>query len=187
MRVVAAHALDREVLDGAQQLGLGREREVRDLVEKERPSVGGLELATPATDAGGRAIFDAEQLGLEQRLHERRTVDCDERAVPAPAQIVDLTRDELLAHAAFAFDEHGEVGGGDALDRRSQRLHDHRRSNERRRAVAPHATGIEQPRADELQARAFDFQHEGADVRGQPEHLKVPFAEAATWIEGRFQ
>src|SRR5437773_1803596 len=54
-------------------------------------------------------------------------------------------------------------------------------------AAAPHATGIEQPRADELQARAFDFQHEGADVRGQPEHLKVPFAEAATWIEGRFQ
>jgi hypothetical protein len=40
------------------------------------------ELATPGLDAGGRALFEAKQLGLEQCFHERREVD-DERAVPS--------------------------------------------------------------------------------------------------------
>jgi hypothetical protein len=33
------------------------------------------ELATPGLDAGGRALFEAKQLGLEQCFHERREVD----------------------------------------------------------------------------------------------------------------
>jgi hypothetical protein len=32
-------------------------------------------------------------------------------------------------------------------------------------------------------ASALDFQHEGANVRGEPEKLKVPLPEAAAWIE----
>jgi hypothetical protein len=36
---VAANALDREILDRTQKLGLGRQREVRYFVEKERSAV----------------------------------------------------------------------------------------------------------------------------------------------------
>src|SRR5438105_13306455 len=70
---VTADALNGEILDGAQQLGLSRERQVRHLVEKERASFSRLELAAAATNPGGRPLFDAEQLRLEQRLDERRT------------------------------------------------------------------------------------------------------------------
>ena len=107
---VAADPLDREVLNGPQQLGLRRQRQVRHFVEKQRAAVGGFELAAAAADAGRRAFLDAEQLRLEQRLDERRAVDGDERPVSAPAQIVNLPRDQLLADAALAFEQHGEVG-----------------------------------------------------------------------------
>ena len=117
MRAVAADPLDREILDGAQQLGLRRQRQVGHFVQEQRAAVGVLELAAPAADAGGRAILDAEQLGLEQRFDKRGAIDGDERAVAAPAQFVDLARDQLLADAAFAFEQDREVGDRDALDR----------------------------------------------------------------------
>src|SRR5437660_9325499 len=43
VRTDAPDPLDRQVLEGAQQLCLGRERQIRDLVEKERATVGVLE------------------------------------------------------------------------------------------------------------------------------------------------
>ena len=124
MRAVAADALDREILDGPQQLGLRRQRQVGHFVEEQRAAVGVLELAAAAADAGGRALFDAEQLGLEQRLDQRRAVDGDERPVAAPAQLVDLARDQLLADAALAFQQHREIGGRHSLDRSAECGHD---------------------------------------------------------------
>ena len=109
MGAVAADALDGQVLDGAQELGLRGQGQVGDFVEKQRAAVGVLELAAAAAHARRRALLDAEELGLEQRLDERRAIDGDERTVPAPAQVVDLTGDELLADAALAFEQHGEI------------------------------------------------------------------------------
>ena len=94
---IPADALDRQILDRAKQLGLRGRREVRDFVEKERAALGRFELAAPAAHAGGRALLDAEQLRLEQRLDQRGAVDRDEGSVSAPAQLVNLTRDQLLA------------------------------------------------------------------------------------------
>ena len=88
----------------------------------------------PPPHAGGRSLLDPEQLRLEQRLDHGRAIDRDERPAPSPAQLVNLARDELLARAALAFDQDGEVSRGDPLDTRPQRLHDGRRSNQRRNA-----------------------------------------------------
>ena len=117
MRAVAADALDGEVLNGAQQLGLGRRRQIGDFVQKQRAAIGSLELPSPSADAGRDAILDAEQLGFEQRFDQRRAVDRDERAVAAATQLVDLPRDELFADAALAFEQHREIRGRHALDR----------------------------------------------------------------------
>ena len=102
MRALAADALDRKILNGPQQLGLRRQRQIGHFVEEQRAAVGRLELPAPAAHAGRRALLDAEQLRFEQRLDERGAVDRDERTVAPPAQLVNLPRDQLLAHAALA-------------------------------------------------------------------------------------
>ena len=63
-----------------------------------------LELPTSAADAGGGALLDAEELGLDQRLDESGAINRDERLVAPDAQIVKLTRDELFARTGFALD-----------------------------------------------------------------------------------
>ena len=78
-RAVAAYTLDREILNGAQQLRLRGRRQIRDLVEKERAVVRVFELAAPAPHARGRPLLDAEQLRLEQGLDDRCAIDRDER------------------------------------------------------------------------------------------------------------
>ena len=59
---------------------------------------------------GERALRVTEQLALEQRLGHRRAVDRDERPVLAPRPLVDRARDDLLAGAALAGDQHRRVG-----------------------------------------------------------------------------
>ena len=82
--LVRAERLDGPLLQHAQQLGLGRQRDLGDLVEQQRAAVGRLEAAVAALDrAGERAALVAEQLGLEQRLGERGAVDRDERLARA--------------------------------------------------------------------------------------------------------
>ena len=81
------------------------------------PSVGHLELARlVAIGAGEAALHVPEQLRLEQRFGNAGAVDGDKRAAGARAARVDRARDELLADAAFAGDQHLGVGAGDALD-----------------------------------------------------------------------
>ena len=92
-------------------LACSAERQVADLVEEERAAMRQLEAARLARGgAGERALLVAEQLRLEQRLGNRRAVDRDERSVGARAQRVQRAREQLLAGAALAFEEHGRVG-----------------------------------------------------------------------------
>ena len=60
----------------------------------------------------------AEQLGLEQRLGNRRAVDLDERHVALRAARVDGARHQLLAGAGLAGDEHRALRLGDQLGAR---------------------------------------------------------------------
>jgi hypothetical protein len=86
--------------------------------------VRGLEAARAArVGARERALLVAEQLALDQLGADRGAVHRDERAVAARAALVQRLRDQLLARAALAAHEHGEVGLGDLLDRREHALH----------------------------------------------------------------
>ena len=71
----------------------------------------GLRPAAP----GERPLLVAEELGLEQRLGNRRAVDRDEGPVGPRAQRVQRAREELLAGAALAFEQHGRVGRRGAM------------------------------------------------------------------------
>ena len=113
----AADPLELALLQRAQQLRLQVERQLADLVEKQRAAVGELEPSLlQAERAGERALLVAEELGLEQRLGQRRAVDRHERPGGARAVAVHGARDELLAGAALAADQHGRVALRDARD-----------------------------------------------------------------------
>ena len=93
MRLGAADPLELALLQHAQQLGLERRRDLADLVEEQRAAVGQLEAALAGVDGAGEgALLVAEQLGLQQRLRQRRAVDLDERPVRARRQLVDGAR-----------------------------------------------------------------------------------------------
>ena len=134
----AADAVERPLLQDAQELALRRRRELADLVEEDRAAVGQLELAQPARGrAREGAPLVAEELALEQRLGNRGAVDRDEGAVAPGRERVDRAREELLARAALALEQDGGVGRGDALG-----LGAHARGSPptRRRSAAASAT-----------------------------------------------
>jgi len=94
--------LDRLALEDAQQLGLQLERQLADLVEKDRAAIGRLECALPGrVRAGERTALVTEQLALEQRRRKRSAVDDDERPVLAAALAVDRLRGSFLASAGL--------------------------------------------------------------------------------------
>ena len=72
-RLVAADALERLLLQDAQDLGLQRQRHVADFVEEQGAAVALLELAdAAAVGAGEGALLVPEQLALQQVLREWR-------------------------------------------------------------------------------------------------------------------
>ena len=94
-------------LDGAEQLGLRLGAEVADFVEKERAAVRELEPPdAPVGRAGERAALVAEHLALHQIARNRRAIHAHERTVAPRARRVNRRRDELLARARFAGDQH---------------------------------------------------------------------------------
>ena len=112
-RVGRADPLDLALLQHAQQLHLGGERDVADLVEEDGAAVGGVEEALlVALRAGEGALHVAEELRLEERLGEGAAVQGHEGMALARAAGVEGAGHQLLAGAALAGDEHrgGAVG-----------------------------------------------------------------------------
>jgi hypothetical protein len=92
------------LLQHAQQCGLRRRRQVADLVEHERATMGGPDQPQPILRrTGERALAVAEQLGLQQRARQCPTVERNEGAVTAGVSM-HVARGELLARAALAED-----------------------------------------------------------------------------------
>ncbi len=112
------------VLENPKELHLGGRAHLRDLVEEERPAVGELEAAGPASrGAGERALLVPEDLALEQGLRDRRAVHGDERSATAPGVVVDRARHQLLARSALTEHEDRRVGRCDLLDLAGDLLH----------------------------------------------------------------
>ena len=104
-------------LEDAEQLHLRRRRHLADLVEEQGAAIRQLETPLPPIRrAGEGALLVTEDFALEQRLGNRGAVDRDERKAGARAQLMDGLRDELLAGARFAGDEHRRRGRRGLLD-----------------------------------------------------------------------
>src|SRR6059036_1616518 len=97
---------------------------ISPIVEEERPAVGRLEQAA-ARLAGARegALPEAEQLRLEQLFRDRRAVHRDERLVAPSAREVERAREQLLANARLAVDQHGRVEPGNRVEQLEDVLH----------------------------------------------------------------
>ena len=113
-----ADALKLVFLQNAQQLRLGEERHLADLVEKERAALRHFELADLAAllRAGERPFLIAEELAFKEVIGDTRAVDGDKGILVTPALLVDGAGDQLLAGPRFARDEHGRGAVGNALD-----------------------------------------------------------------------
>src|SRR5437870_806059 len=93
-------SLDLAVLEDAQELGLHREAHLGDLVQEDRALVRELEAAsTLGLRAGEAPLLVAEELGLEERLGERRAGHLHEGARAAVRVEVKRLGHELLAGA----------------------------------------------------------------------------------------
>ena len=80
-RLLAADAFHPAVLQDAQHADLGRQRQLADLVEKQRAAVGPLEPAAAGLDRPGKcATLVAEQLRIDQFRRNRPAIDAIERA-----------------------------------------------------------------------------------------------------------
>src|SRR3712207_1532347 len=87
-RARAADALERSLLQDAQELRLKHGRQLADFVEEERAAVRDFELALLLRErARERAALVPEQLRLQQSLRQRRAVYRDEGAL-APAAVL---------------------------------------------------------------------------------------------------
>ncbi len=123
-RFLAAEALQAFFLKHAHEFHLRAGRHVANLVEENRAAVRLLEAAdAPQFRAGERAALVAEQFAFEQRFGNRRAVDGDERRLRAVAVLVNRARDEFLAGAGFAANQHVDRLGGDAADLLVNGLH----------------------------------------------------------------
>ena len=107
-------------VEGAEDLGLGFEAHVADLVEEEGAAVGALEgslLFSRGRGSGGAgAVAVAEELGLDVVLGDGGAVELDEGAIAAEGFGVHGAADELFAGAGLAEDEDAAVGGGHEFD-----------------------------------------------------------------------
>ena len=81
----------------------------------------------------------AEQLALEQRVHERAAADGHERPRRARTQPVDRARDELLARPRLAGDQHDVVRARQARQARDDVLEGQRPPDERQVRDVIHA------------------------------------------------
>ena len=81
--------------------------ELTHLIEEDRAAIGGFDAAGLVGErAGEGAAHVTEQLGLDEIRGDGAAVDGDEGAAAAAAVVMDGARDEFLAGARLAEDEH---------------------------------------------------------------------------------
>ena len=110
---LSADAAEFAGVEHAQQLRLGGERQLADLVEEQRAAVGDLEQPELASDAAGEgAALVAEQLAFGERLGDGGAIQLHERLARARRALVHEARGQFLADAGVAVEQHRRVGPG---------------------------------------------------------------------------
>src|SRR6185437_16594780 len=124
------------LLDRTQELHLHARRQLADLVQEKRAAVRLHDQAFRYADgAGERAFGMAEQLGFDEVDRNGAAVHRDERTSGAKTLAVNRVRDELLAGAAFALDEHRRVSRRHAPNQVQDALHASALADERARRI----------------------------------------------------
>ena len=113
------------------------QRHVADFVQEQRAAIGLLQLADLVFQrAGEAALAMAEQLAFDQLFGNRRAVHFDEGLAGARAGGVNRVRDQFLAGAALAENQHAAVGGGHQRQLLAQRFHRHALADDAQLGVA---------------------------------------------------
>ena len=116
---VGADPLNLASLQEAQQQALHPKGHLANLIQEHRAHVGRFELAGLVTVGAGEAAPDvAEELRFEQRFWQAGAIDGREHHRRAGAAAVDSPRDDLLADAALAGDQHFRIAACHAVDLR---------------------------------------------------------------------
>ena len=95
---------------------------------------------------------------------------------------MNLTRDQLLADAALAFDQHGEVRVRDALDAVAKQPHRLARPDQRRRAVP-----LDQRQWRRRVGEPLGFEQHAGDAGRRLEQLAGPVIRPGARVEGRLE
>ena len=107
---VGADRADLAVLEHPQQLHLQGGAHLGDLVEEDRAAVGGLKEPAACTGRTGEgATLVPEHLGLEEFGRDGAAVDGDEGAIASRTRCMDRAGEHLLAGAALAEEQDGDV------------------------------------------------------------------------------
>ncbi len=122
-RPLVPDPIELAVLQDPQDLGLGRQRHVADLVHEQRPPVRQPEPSLPVGHrTGERAAPVPEELALPHLHRDRGAVDAHVRPLRPAAQAMDHPADELLAGPRFPQQQDGRGAGGHGADQ-PHRLH----------------------------------------------------------------
>src|SRR6266481_4057829 len=97
-RARTAQPLELPLLQHAEQFGLQFERNLSDLVQKDRAAIGHFETADALRDCSSECtLFVSEQLAFQQTCRNRRAVELDERLRAPRAQIMNSSRNQLFS------------------------------------------------------------------------------------------
>src|SRR6266404_549774 len=128
-RPARTDALELPLLEHPQERKLGVRRQIADLIEEYGAAIGELEAAgTTLERAGEGALLVPEELPGDQRRRDGGTVHAHECARCPWRPLVNRARDELLAGAGLAGDEHRRVGRRDLRHARQHRTQGWRRA-----------------------------------------------------------
>ena len=93
------------------------QREVADLVQEDGRAIRELEASDlPGQSAGEGAFLMAEEFAFDEAGRDRGAIYLHQHAIFSSAEIVNGPRDQFLAGASFAGDQHGRVGRRHGLD-----------------------------------------------------------------------
>ena len=108
--------LDFAALEESKQQGLHAQAHLAHFVEEHRSAVGHFEQSPAIAMRVGEAAAEMpEELGLEQRFGHAAAVDGDQRPAAPRAALVNQARQQFLADAALAGDQHLAIAGSDLL------------------------------------------------------------------------
>ena len=114
---IGADALDLTGLEESQQHDLHARAHLADFVEEHRAVRRHFEqTGLVAIRAGETAADVTEEFGFEQRVRQTRAVEGDERRGGARASMMNQPRDDFLADACFACDQHLRIRASGAVD-----------------------------------------------------------------------